>query len=49
MEFDGENGQFPAIFMQFKDFYEEQRKELLENFENQRIEMYENYATILQK
>ena len=48
MEFNGDvNDEFPPIFNQFRDFFEEQSRELMENSEKQRMEMLEQFTTIL--
>ena len=48
MEFNGNvNDQFPPIFIQFRDFYDEQRRDLLEGFSKQREEMFDNFTTIV--
>ena len=48
MEFNGNvDDQFPPLFIQFRDFYDEQRKDLLEGFSKQREEMFENFTTFV--
>ena len=48
MEFNGDvNDEFPPIFNQFRDFFEEQSRELMENSEKQRLEMLEQFTNIL--
>ena len=41
------NHQFPPLFLQFRYFYEEQRIILLEGFEKQRGEMFDNFKGIV--
>ena len=42
---DGDN--FPPIFNQFREFYEEQRGVLLDSFEKQRTELFEQFTNIV--
>ena len=39
--------EFPPIFHQFREFYEEQRGVLLDNFEKQRRELFEQFANVV--
>ena len=42
---DGDN--FPPIFNQFREFYEKQRGVLLDSFEKQRTELFEQFTNVV--
>ena len=48
MDFNGDmKDQFPPIFNQFREFFEEQQKDLFEDFQRQRTEMNDNFVSII--
>ena len=48
MEFNGDMmDQFPPLFNQFQDFFEEQQRDLFDGFERQRTEMNDNFVRII--
>ena len=50
MEVNGDiSDQFPPIFTQFKEFFEEQQKDLFLSFEKQRTEMSNNFTSMVEE